>query len=128
MGSKTAPAGLGKTIVAAGLRTNYHDVGQGPPLVLLHGSGPGVSAWQNWSAIIPRLARDFRVLAPDIAGFGFTENDPSRSYDIKLWVAHLIGFLDALEIEQATVVGNSFGGGLSLAAALRHGHRISRLV
>jgi 2-hydroxy-6-oxo-octa-2,4-dienoate hydrolase len=128
MVTATAPTGLGKSVMAAGILTNYHDLGEGPPLVLLHGSGPGVSAWQNWRAILPKLARGFRVLAPDIAGFGLTENDPSRVYDIKLWVAHLIGFLNALGIERAVLVGNSFGGGLSLAAALRHGSRISRLV
>lgn len=127
MDGATSP-GRGRSIVAAGIRTNYHDEGQGFPLLLLHGSGPGVSAWQNWRGIIPALAERFRVIAPDVAGFGFTDNDAATTYDIKLWTAHIIGFLDALGIEKALFVGNSFGGGLTLATALRHPGRIAGMV
>ena len=119
---------IGKTIDAAGIQTNYHDAGDGEPVVLLHGSGPGVSAWSNWSRIIPRLSETYRVLAPDIVGFGFTDRPADANYHIKLWVGHLIGFLDALDLKRVTLVGNSFGGGLSLAASLRHGDRISRMI
>lgn len=119
---------IGKSIVAAGIKTNYHEAGEGQPLVLLHGSGPGVSAWANWSRVIPRLGTRFRVLAPDIVGFGFTERPDEAEYGIKLWVRHLIGFLDALDVRRATLVGNSFGGGISLAASLRHADRIERMV
>lgn len=115
-------------IAAAGLRTHYHVAGAGVPLVLLHGSGPGVSAWANWSSVIPLLAREFRVYAPDVVGFGSTERPTDAHYDIKLWSRHLLGFLDALQLENATIVGNSFGGGLALALALRHPQRVSRLI
>ncbi|MCU1458393.1 MAG: alpha/beta hydrolase fold protein [Actinomycetia bacterium] len=119
---------IGRSIDAAGHRTNYHDVGEGRPVILLHGSGPGVSAWTNWAGVIPALGKSMRVIAPDIAGFGFSEFRDDTAYDIKLWVKHLFGFMDALELPTATLVGNSFGGGLALAATLRDPSRIERLV
>ncbi len=123
-----APDGRGKTISAFDIETNFHEMGDGPPVVLLHGSGPGVSAWTNWKKVMPALAGDFRVIAPDMAGFGYTERKPDLQYDIKLWVKHLLGLLDALELEKVSLVGNSFGGSLSLAAAARHPDRFDRLV
>ena len=120
--------GRGQTIRALDLATNYHEAGTGAPVVLLHGSGPGVSAWTNWKRVMPEFARDFRVIAPDMAGFGYTERNPDLEYDIKLWVKHLIAFLDALGIEKANLIGNSFGGSLSLAAAARFPDRFDRIV
>ncbi len=74
------------------------------------------------------LGEHFRVLAPDMAGFGFTERKAEAAYDIKYWVKHLLGFMDALGIAKASLVGNSFGGSLALAAAARFGDRFDRLV
>jgi 2-hydroxy-6-oxo-octa-2,4-dienoate hydrolase len=118
----------GRHIEAFGLQTHYHRAGEGSPVILLHGSGPGVSAWTNWRRVIPALCDRFDVIAPDMAGFGYTERKPGLTYDIKLWVKHLIGLMDALDIPKANLVGNSFGGSLSLAAALRHPDRVSRIV
>ena len=67
---QTASPGKALLISAAGIDTNYHDQGAGEAVILLHGSGPGVSAWTNWRRVIPALAPAFRVLAPDMAGFG----------------------------------------------------------
>lgn len=120
--------GIGKTLVAADHQTNYFEAGEGKPLFLLHGSGPGVSAWTNWGKVMPDLAADFRVIAPDIAGFGFTEFKPDSKYDIKLWVKHLVGILDALKIDRASFVGNSFGGALSVGLALFAPERVEKLV
>lgn len=124
----TVQTGKGKSVRALDLDTNYHEAGVGDPVILLHGSGPGVSGWTNWKRVLPRLAEDFRVLAPDMAGFGFTQRNPDLHYDIKLWVRHLIAFMDALDIKRASLVGNSFGGSLSLAAASRFPDRFDRLV
>ncbi|AEG51033.1 2,6-dioxo-6-phenylhexa-3-enoate hydrolase [Sphingobium chlorophenolicum L-1] len=121
-------AGRGRTVQALDLDTNYHDQGTGAPVVLLHGSGPGVSAWTNWKRVIPVLADEFRVIAPDMAGFGYTERRADLAYDMKLWVKHLIGILDALGIGKASLIGNSFGGSLSLAAAARFPDRFERIV
>lgn len=119
---------VGKTIAAAGVATNYHERGGGRPVVLLHGSGPGVSAWANWGRILPKLSADFHVFAPDIVGFGFTERPPEAQYGIKLWVQQLVGFIDALGLDKPIIVGNSFGGGLALAASLRAPGRFGGLV
>jgi 2-hydroxymuconate-semialdehyde hydrolase len=119
---------IGKTIVANGVATNYHDVGSGFPVLLIHGSGPGVSAWANWRLTIPALAAQRRVIAPDMVGFGFSERPSGIAYNMDTWVAQAVGLLDALKIEQADLVGNSFGGGLALALAIRHPKRVRRLV
>ena len=123
---------IARSIVAAGIRTNYHDVGAGHPLLLIHGSGPGVSAWANWRLVMPELARQARVIAPDMVGFGFTDRldltQPGQRYDMDTWVRQAVGLLDALGIERTDLVGNSFGGALSLALAIAHPERVRRLV
>lgn len=119
---------IGKSIVAAGLRTNYHDHGKGSPVLLIHGSGPGVSAYANWRLVMPTLAESRRVIAPDMAGFGFTDRPAGAVYSMDNWVAQAIGLMDALDLPQVDLVGNSFGGALSLALAIRHPQRVRRLV
>jgi 2-hydroxymuconate-semialdehyde hydrolase len=119
---------IARTLVAAGIRTNVHDVGTGPPVLLIHGSGPGVSAWANWRLLMPELARQARVIAPDMVGFGFTERPPNQRYDMDAWVGQALGVLDALGIERTDLVGNSFGGALALALTIRHPQRVRRLV
>ncbi|OUM04040.1 2-hydroxy-6-oxo-2,4-heptadienoate hydrolase [Variovorax sp. JS1663] len=108
--------------------TNVHDLGEGPPVLLIHGSGPGVSAWANWRLALPELAKTRRVIAPDMAGFGFTERLPLTRYTMDGWVQQALDLLDALDIERTDLVGNSFGGALSLALAIRAPHRVRRLV
>ena len=120
---------IGTTIDAAGIATNLHDSEVDPgggTVLLLHGSGPGVSAWANWRLAIPALRERFRVIAPDIVGFGYTERTVER-YDLATWTRHAVGVLDALDVERAHVVGNSFGGSLAMSLAIRHPDRVSRL-
>lgn len=119
---------VGKQIDANGILTNYHDMGSGYPVIFLHGSGAGVTGYENWHGVMPLLADGFRTIAPDIVGFGLTQRPEGAQYNIKLWVNHLLGFMDALDIEQAVLVGNSFGGALALATAMRNAHRVSRMV
>ena len=119
---------FGQRILAAGIDTHYHDQGSGFPLLMLHGSGPGVSAWANWRLVLPALAKQRRVIAPDLVGFGWTARPADESYSLDGWVTHALGVLDALGIEQADLVGNSFGGALAIALAVRHPQRVRRLV
>jgi 2-hydroxymuconate-semialdehyde hydrolase len=119
---------VAQSIRAAGILTNYHDVGEGRPALFIHGSGPGVSAWANWRLVMPACAERLRVIAPDMVGFGFSERPEGITYNMDTWVGQAIGLLDALDIEQADLVGNSFGGGLALALAIRHPKRVRRLV
>ena len=119
---------IGLSAVAGGITTNYLTAGDGKPVLLLHGSGPGVTAYANWRLTIPALSQHLRVIAPDLVGFGFTERPEGGSYDMDTWVGQAIGLLDALDIERAHLVGNSFGGALALALASRHPDRVERLV
>ena len=120
---------IAHSIDAAGIRTNYHDSGgDGAPVLLIHGSGAGVSAWANWRLVMPELAKRSRVIAPDMVGFGYSERPAGFRYTMDAWVRQAVGLLDALRIERADLVGNSFGGGLALALAIRHPHRVRRLV
>ena len=119
---------VGQQVVAAGIATNYHDMGSGSTVMLIHGSGPGVSAWANWRLVIPKLAEQHRVLAPDMVGFGFTDRPANQHYNMDEWVKHAVGFMDAMGIAKTHLVGNSFGGGLALALAIRYPERVERLV
>jgi 2-hydroxymuconate-semialdehyde hydrolase len=120
---------IGKTIVAGDIATNYHEAGSGPPLILIHGSGPGVTAFANWSQIIPPLSEHFHVYAPDMVGFGYTETpDSITDFTLDVWVGQIVAFLDAVGVDKASFIGNSYGGALSLATAARHPDRVDRFV
>jgi len=108
---------------------NFHDQGRGDPVILLHGSGAGVTAWANWRNAIPILSQDRRVLAPDLVGFGYTETPENFEFThMDSWVKQIIDFMDALDIHKADFVGNSFGGSLTLALATRFPERVGRMV
>ncbi|TAJ20366.1 MAG: alpha/beta fold hydrolase [Rugosibacter sp.] len=119
---------IGLSIVANGIATNYHDQGSGEPVLMIHGSGPGVTAFANWRLSMPVLAKKFRVIAPDMVGFGYTERPEGMQYSMTNWVSHALGLMDSLKIERAHIVGNSFGGGLAAALAIRAPERVKRLV
>ncbi len=108
--------------------TNCHDVGTGDPVVMIHGSGPGVTAWANWRLIMPELGKQRRVIAPDMVGFGYTERPEGIAYSKQAWVRQINDLLDTLDLEQVDLVGNSFGGGIALAYAIAHPQRVRRLV
>lgn len=123
---------IGTRLRTGSFETNVHDVGGGAPVLLLHGSGPGVSAWANWRLLLPVLAQNRRVIAPDLLGFGTTERPldatDSSHYRMHIWVQQAIDLLDALQIEQTDLIGNSFGGALALGLAIQHPQRVRRLV
>lgn len=123
---------IGQLIRTGSFYSNVHDSGQGFPVLLLHGSGPGVSAWANWRLLLPVLSQTRRVVAPDLLGFGYTERpaDPANNahYSMAVWVQQAVDLLDTLGIAQTDLVGNSFGGALALALAIAHPKRVRRLV
>lgn len=123
--------------IARGVRTgsfntNVHDLGESrpgqPPVLFIHGSGPGVSAWANWRLALPVIAEQRRVIAPDMVGFGYTDRPEGIGYDMDTWVQQVLDLMDAMELPQVDLVGNSFGGALSLALAIRAPQRVRRLV
>jgi len=119
---------IGHSIDAGGIEVNYHDIGEGFPVLMIHGSGPGVSAFANWRLVMPELSKQRRVIAPDMVGFGFTERPHGFAYTMDNWVKQAIDLLDALNLPQVDLVGNSFGGALSLALTIRYPKRVRRLV
>ena len=119
---------IGATADANGIKTNYLEAGQGDPVVLIHGSGPGVTAYANWRLVMPALAERFRVLAPDMVGFGFSERPAGIRYGVQTWADQVVGLMDTLEISRAHLVGNSFGGAIALRIATQHPDRAGKLV
>ncbi|MDM5333869.1 alpha/beta hydrolase [Ureibacillus composti] len=118
-----------KFININGINTHYHEEGTGDEkIILIHGSGPGVSAFANWRLVIPRLSESYQVFAPDIIGFGETDKLADHNYHIDLWVEHLIGFIEAVSNEPVYLVGNSFGGALSLHIAYRRPDLVKKLI
>ncbi len=125
--SSTKPE-IARNIKTGDYMTNYHDHGEGLPVLLIHGSGPGVSAWANWKLVIPKLAKSRRVIAPDMVGFGYTDRPEGIKYGMDIWLKQAINLLDALGIEQTDIVGNSFGGALALSLAIKYPARIRKVV
>ena len=120
---------VGESTEANGIRTNYLEGGKGDDhVVLVHGSGPGVTSYANWRLVIPALAEDFHVVAPDMVGFGYSDRPQGVTYSLDTWADQTLGFMDALGIEKADLVGNSFGGAIALRLATRHPDRVRKLV
>ncbi|MEC3976446.1 4,5:9,10-diseco-3-hydroxy-5,9,17-trioxoandrosta-1(10),2-diene-4-oate hydrolase [Amycolatopsis sp. H20-H5] len=120
----------GKYVQAGDLRLHYHEAGaeHDETLILLHGGGPGASAWSNFGRNVAVFAKSYRTLAVDQPGFGrsdkLTEHPQYFSYSADA----VIGLMDALGIERAHFVGNSLGGGAAVRLALDHPQRAGRLV
>ena len=119
---------IGATADANGIKTNYLEAGKGDPVVLIHGSGPGVTSYANWRLVLPALAENFRVLAPDMVGFGFSERPANIEYGVQTWADQVVGLMDTLELPTAHMVGNSFGGAIALRIATQHPDRVGKLV
>jgi len=117
-----------RTIDAGGIETSYLEAGSGEPVVMLHGSGPGVSGLANWQHNVPALSRRFHVLAPDIVGFGATARPDDIVYSLRTWTDHVWAFLDAHDIDRTAIVGNSLGGRIALQMATDRPDRITKMV
>jgi len=119
-----APVGLDKTVLVAGHTAHFLEAGAGPPVVLLHGLGADARAWRN---TLPVLAKSHHVYALDLLGFGQSEK-PQIPYRIATLGDFVIGFLDAVEIKKATVVGHSLGGWVAARVAATNPNRVDKLV
>jgi pimeloyl-ACP methyl ester carboxylesterase len=112
-----------RRIEAGGVDTFYLDAGRGPPVVLLHGLG---ATNASMLTTLRALAREHRVIAPDLPGFGDSEK-PMRRYHAGFFARWLVALLDRLGIERAHLVGNSMGGRIALEVGLRAPERVDRL-
>ncbi|MEE2060571.1 alpha/beta fold hydrolase [Rhodococcus artemisiae] len=113
---------------ADGELTHYHEVGEGTPILFLHGSGTGVTAAANWWLNLPELSKHGRCIAIDSIGYGQSVVADGTEYGIKEWVRHAVRTLDALGIEKTWIVGNSLGGWLAFQFALDFPERLLGIV
>ncbi|MBG0817891.1 alpha/beta fold hydrolase [Planomonospora sp. ID82291] len=104
----------------------YHEAGDGPPLLLLHGSGPGVTGWRNYRGNLAALAERFRCLVLEFPGFGVSE--PTGAHPMAAAPGAVLRLLDGLGIERADVIGNSMGGIVGAQVAVSDPARVRRLV
>ncbi|MBV7281255.1 MULTISPECIES: alpha/beta fold hydrolase [Corynebacterium] len=113
---------------APGEITHYHELGEGTPILFLHGSGTGVTAAANWWLNLPQIAEFGRCIAIDSIGYGQTVVAEGTEYGIRQWVEHAIRVLDALGIEKTWIVGNSLGGWLAFQFAIDHPERLAGII
>ncbi len=122
------PEGTRKVVSVDGHDVAYHDVGSGPAVVFLHGSGPGVTGWANFGANLPAL-QGIRAIVVDQPGFGASGRPEAyeRNY-LDISADAVLGLMDALGLDQAGIVGNSMGGDVAVTLTLDHPERVSRLL
>ncbi|OUS83967.1 alpha/beta fold hydrolase [Rhodococcus sp. NCIMB 12038] len=113
---------------APGELTHYHELGQGTPILFLHGSGTGVTAAANWWLNLPAISEHGRCIAIDSIGYGQSVVAEGTAYGIKEWVRHAVRVLDALGIEKTWIVGNSLGGWLAFQFAIDFPERLLGIV
>ena len=112
------------TVEVNGQRMAYLDIGQGRPVILIHGFGG--SMWQ-WEHQQHPLSAEFRLITPDLIGSGVSAK-PEIDYRPDETLEYFVAFMDTLDIRQAALVGNSMGAGLAIGMALAHPDRVSHLV
>ena len=120
------PLGAPRVVHTLGLATAYVDLGpsEAPPVVFIHGYGASHLSWRE--NLVP-LSRRYRAIALDLAGHGGTAK-PLASYTVTYYARHVAAFLEALDLEQVTLVGVSLGGAIAGTVALRWPERLARLV
>lgn len=105
-------------------RVHYQEKGQGRALLLIHGNN---SSAYSWAAVFDELAKEFRVVALDLKGFGFTAK-PDGDYRVETQAALVVRLMDRLGIERATLCGSSMGGAVALSAAIDYPLRVEALI
>ena len=121
----------GQTVAVGDLDIHYHSHGpaRGDALVFVHGSGPGASGYSNFKKNIDAFAgAGYRVIVPDLPGFGYSSKPTDLDYTTVFFSTHLVGLLDGLGIGRFALIGNSLGGAISIRAALDHPDRVSKLI
>ncbi|MEU6352736.1 alpha/beta fold hydrolase [Streptomyces sp. NPDC047072] len=104
----------------------YHEAGDGPPLLMLHGSGPGVTGWRNYGDNLPVFAEHFRCLALEFPGFGVS--DPTDENPMAAAPKAVLRFLEGLGLDRVDVIGNSMGGFVAAGLAVGNPTLFRRIV
>jgi 2-hydroxy-6-oxonona-2,4-dienedioate hydrolase/4,5:9,10-diseco-3-hydroxy-5,9,17-trioxoandrosta-1(10),2-diene-4-oate hydrolase len=121
--------GRTESMVRAGHRKLFvTEAGSGQPVVLLHGGGPGATGLSNYSRNIDELAQHFRVIVPDLPGYGQSSKDLDHSDPFGDLAFAIRGMLDELQIEKTHLVGNSYGGAAALRLTMDRPDRVDRLI
>jgi 4,5:9,10-diseco-3-hydroxy-5,9,17-trioxoandrosta-1(10),2-diene-4-oate hydrolase len=119
---------------AGDVTLHYHEAGEptevggGLPLVMLHGGGPGASAWSNFGPSLDRFATRFRTLLVDQPGFGGSDKPEVEGHFFTFAADKLAALLDELGIEKVHLLGNSLGGGTAVRFALKYPRRVGRMI
>jgi pimeloyl-ACP methyl ester carboxylesterase len=111
-------------VTVDGRQVNVVELGSGPPIVFIHGLS---GSWQNWLEQLPVFAREHRVIAFDLPGFGASEM-PAQKISISGYGRFVHALLDELGVGSAAVVGNSMGGFIGIELAIRFPERVERMV
>lgn len=122
------PAPESHFVEADGVTFHYHDIGEGPETLFLHGGGPGCTAWSDFGPVAPLFATGRRCVLQDLLQYG--QSDKCRISG-PMWDFHAaktVAFLDALNIERADLICNSWGGTIALATAAYYPDRVRSLV
>lgn len=119
-----------KYVNVNGVRTHYIEAGSGDPLILIHGGGAGADSRSNWTQCLPAYARYMRAIAVDMFGFGSTDmpSPDSVAYTQETRTRHMIGFIEALGLNQVNLIGNSMGGTTAMGVVLQRPDLVSNLV
>jgi 2-hydroxy-6-oxo-6-(2'-aminophenyl)hexa-2,4-dienoate hydrolase len=118
-------------VTVEGVRTHFIEAGEGPILILIHGGGSGADAWGNWSGCLSAYAKNFKVIAVDMPGFGESERpDPARyDYGQTTRNRHMTSFIDLMGGGVAVdVIGNSMGGATALGVTIARPDLVRKLV
>jgi pimeloyl-ACP methyl ester carboxylesterase len=105
---------------------HYHEAGEGPALLLLHGSGPGVTGWANFENNLPVFAKHYRTFIIDLPGYG--KSAPVEGMPMQVCADAIIRFLDGLKIDKAHILGNSLGGMVGSMVAAQNPARVDKFV
>ena len=130
MNSPDLPIPLDRFVeLDSGLRLHYLDIGEGPVVVWLHGSGPGASGYSNFKGNYPAFAAaGFRNIVLDLPGFGRSDKPADVQYNLDFFVASLNGLLQKIGVTKCILLGNSLGGAIALGQALAHPETVERLI
>jgi 2-hydroxy-6-oxonona-2,4-dienedioate hydrolase/4,5:9,10-diseco-3-hydroxy-5,9,17-trioxoandrosta-1(10),2-diene-4-oate hydrolase len=110
-------------------RIRYHEAGDGPAVIFIHGGGPGAYGFSNFSRNMQALADEgFRSIVYDHPGFGESQNRKIEGGMFDSMAEALLELMDHLGLETASLVGNSLGGGTALVLALSHPERVEKLI
>lgn len=128
--TQTSPIPVGHFAdIGNGQKVHYHEQGEGPVVIFLHGAGGGASGYSNFKGNFPVFAAaGYRCIVPDLLGFGLSSKPDIPQYDLDFFIAGLKGLIDALGLKDVTLLGNSLGGAVALGAALAYPDTVSRLI